>query len=123
MGLSPGGDRVYVAESFTGRLLAWDVASPGKLANPLHTVIEATKGHFDSLATLADGDVAVAAIGGGVCVVAADGSGHRYVEMPDRFVTNIAFGGNDLRTAYLTFSGGGQLVSCTWDQPGLKLAF
>jgi gluconolactonase len=123
VGLSPGGDRVYVAESYTGRLLAWDVASPGTLKSPLPEVVEATKGHFDSLATLADGSIAVAAIGQGVCTVAADGSGHEYVEMPDRFVTNIAFGGDDLRTAYLTFSGSGRLVSCAWDRPGLQLAF
>jgi gluconolactonase len=123
VGLSPGGDRVYVAESFTGRLLAWDVGAPGTLKSPLPEVVEATKGHFDSLATQADGAIAVAAIGGGVCIVAADGSGHTYVEMPDRFVTNIAFGGDDMRTAYLTFSGVGQLVSCAWDTPGLQLAF
>ncbi len=30
---------------------------------------------------------------------------------------------SDMRTAYLTFSGGGRLVSCDWPRPGLKLAF
>ena len=34
VGLSPDGDRVYVAESFTGRLLAWDVTGPGKVRSP-----------------------------------------------------------------------------------------
>jgi gluconolactonase len=123
VGLSPDGDRVYVAESYTGRLLAWDVTSPGTLKSPAQEVVEATKGHFDSLATQADGSVAVAALTHGVCIVADDGSGHEYVDMPDRFVTNIAFGGDDLRTAYLTFSGSGRLVSCAWDRPGLQLAF
>jgi gluconolactonase len=122
VGLSPDGDRLYVGESFTGRLVAWDVESPGKLHSPYPTVVEATRGHFDSLAVEADGAIAVAALPQGVCVVQPDG-GHEYVAMPDRFVTNIAFGGDDLRTAYLTFSGGGRLVSTPWPRPGLRLAF
>jgi len=123
VGLSPGGDRVYVAESFTGRLLAWDVAGPGKVASPAPTIIEATKGHFDSLAVEADGAIVVAALMHGICVVAADGSGHEYVEMPDRFVTNVCFGGDDLRTAYVTLSGTGRLISTPWPRAGLALAF
>ncbi len=31
VGLSPGGDRVYVAESFTGRLWGWDLEAPGRV--------------------------------------------------------------------------------------------
>ena len=122
VGLSPGGDRVYVAESFTGRVLAWDVERAGAVRSPIPTVVEATKGHFDSLAVEANGAVAVAALYAGVCVVQPDG-GHEYVEMPDRFVTNIAFGGDDLTTAYLTFSGGGRLACMSWPRPGLALAF
>jgi gluconolactonase len=64
----------------------------------------------------------VAAIGEGLCVVKPDG-GHEYVEMPDRFTTNICFGGDDLRTAYVTLSGGGRIVACEWPRPGLQLAF
>jgi gluconolactonase len=122
VGLSPAGDRVYVAESFTGRVLAWDVSAPGRVHSPAPTVVEATKGHFDSLAVEADGAIAVAALYLGVCVVQPDG-GHEYVEMPDRFVTNLAFGGDDLRTAYLTFSGGGRLVATPWPRPGTALAY
>ena len=54
------------------------------IANPLGpNVLEATKGHFDSLAVEADGTIVVAAIGHGLCVVQPDGSGHEYVEVPD----------------------------------------
>ncbi len=42
--------------------------------------------------------------------------------MPDLFTTNICFGGPDLRTAYITLSGTGQLVAMPWDGPGLRLA-
>jgi gluconolactonase len=123
VGLSPAGDTVYVAESFTGRLLSWDVTGPGTLANPMATVVEATKGHFDSLAVEESGAVVVAAIAEGLCVVQPDGSGHEYVALPDRFTTNVAFGGDDRRTAYVTLSGSGRLVSLDWPRPGLELAY
>ncbi|MEX2267115.1 MAG: SMP-30/gluconolactonase/LRE family protein [Acidimicrobiia bacterium] len=123
VGLSPAGDRVYVAESYTGRLNAWDVTGPGKVKSPMATVVEATKGHFDSLAVEADGAVVVAAIGEGLCVVQADGTGHENVALPDRFTTNVCFGGGDMRTAYATLSGMGRLVALDWPRPGLKLAF
>ncbi len=122
VGLSPSGDRVYVAESYTGRLNAWDVTGFGKVASPMATVLEATKGHFDSLAVEAGGAVVVAAIGKGLCVVQVDG-GHDYVALPDRFTTNVCFGGDDMRTAYATLSGSGRLVALDWPRPGLKLAY
>ena len=122
VGLSPAGDRVYVAESYTGRLNAWDVTAPGTVSSPMATVVEATKGHFDSLAVEASGAVVVAAIGEGLCVVQPDG-GHEYVALPDRFTTNVCFAGDDLRTAYATLSGAGRLVALDWPRPGLPLAF
>lgn len=122
VGLSPDGDRVYVSESFSGRLLAWDIESVGRVKGGGPEVVEATKGHFDSLAVEANGDIVVAAIGQGLCVVAADGSGHDYVDMPDQFTTNVCFGGNDLKTAYVTLSGSGRLISLPWPRSGLALA-
>ena len=122
VGLSPAGDRVYVAESFTGRLMAWDLTGPGQVASPRGECVVATPGHFDSLAVEADGTVAVAAINDGVCRVHPDGS-HEYIEMPDPFTTNLCFGGDDLRTAFVTLSGGGRLVATDWPAPGLQLNY
>jgi gluconolactonase len=42
---------------------------------------------------------------------------------PDPMVTNICFGGADLKTAYVTMSGTGQLVALDWPEPGLRLAY
>jgi gluconolactonase len=36
-------------------------------------------------------------------------------------VTNVCFGGRDLRTAFATLSMGGTLVSFEWPRPGLAL--
>ncbi len=54
-------------------------------------------------------------------------SGLRFPEgpiaMPDAITTNICFGGDDLRTAYITLSGTGRLVSTPWPRPGLALNY
>ena len=120
VGLSPDGGTVYVAESYTGRLLAWDITGPGQVAQP-HRCVVATPAGFDSLAVEADGTVVVAAITHGLCVVDPSTGEHEFIEMPDPLVTNICFTGNDGRTAYVTMSGTGWLGRTTWPRPGLPL--
>jgi gluconolactonase len=122
VGLSPAGDRVYVAESFTGRLVAWDVESPGVVRDRRGTVVAATKGHFDSLAVQADGAVVAAALSQGLCVIQPDGD-HSYVGLPDPMTTNVCFGGPGRRTAYATLSGTGRLVALDWPTAGLELNY
>jgi gluconolactonase len=41
----------------------------------------------------------------------------------DPFVTNICFGGPDLRQAFITSSGRGKLYQTEWPFPGLRLNF
>jgi gluconolactonase len=130
VGLSPDGDRVYVAETHTGRVWAWDVTGPGQVSsteglNAGGTLLCGMPGAqlFDSLSVDGDGHVCVGTLGeGGITVVAPDGSGYEKIGLPDMLVTNICFGGDDLRTAYVTMSGTGQLASFTWPRPGLALA-
>jgi gluconolactonase len=38
-------------------------------------------------------------------------------------VTNICFGGADMRDAFITMSGEGKLIRMRWPKPGLKLNF
>lgn len=132
IGLSPDGKTLYVAETETARLWAFDVVAPGVLdkapfPSPHGGRLMAGLGgfqRFDSLAVDGAGNVCVATlINGSVSVVAPSGGLIRQIAMPDMFCTNICFGGADLRTAYLTLSGSGRLVSMPWPGPGLKLAF
>jgi gluconolactonase len=123
VGLSPDGSRIYVAETHTGRLLAWDLEAPGVVKGRRPDILVATKGGFDSLAVEADGTIVVAALRKGLCVVSPDGERCEYVDMPDTMTTNLAFGGDDLRTAYVTLSASGALVSTRWPRPGLRLAY
>jgi len=121
IGLSPDGSTLYAAETYTGRLLAWDVSGPGTVEGGSRILVS-TPNHFDSLAVEADGTVVVAAINHGLCSVRPDGT-VEYTSMPDAMTTNIAFGGDDLRTGYVTLSAGGRLAAVEWPRPGLRLAY
>jgi hypothetical protein len=67
---------------------------------------------FDSLAVDSEGHVCVATlITGAVSDIWPDGSRVDQYVLPDMMVTNVCFGGRDLRTAYATLSMGGTLVS------------
>jgi len=45
----------------------------------------------------------------------------RFVESGDVMTTNICFGGPDLRTAYITRSGVGDVAVVSWASEGLAL--
>ena len=133
IGLSPDGDRLYVAETHTGRVWAWPVVGPGEVGRDPASdaphggtlLFDAPEGHlFDSLAVDGDGWVCVATLGqGGITCVAPDGLTAEHLPLPDPLTTNICFGGADGRTAYITSSGRGELLASRWSRPGLRLAF
>jgi gluconolactonase len=133
IGLSPDEKTLYAVETWTGRLWAWDLPSPGKIA-PGDQPFAPGGGHlvvgvpgfqlFDSLAVDSAGNVCIATIiNGGITVVSPDGKNVDHVPLPDPLTTNICFGGPDLKTAYATLSGTGKLVSFPWPRPGLRLNF
>lgn len=129
IGLSPDERVVYVADTALGRLWAFDIAQPGQLAEEQRhqagRVISNAQGanRVDSLAVEADGRVCVATIGdGGITVFELDGT-TTHVKVPDPFVTNLCFGGPDMRDVWVTASGTGKLYKGRWPRPGLKLNF
>jgi gluconolactonase len=131
VGLSPDGRRVYAAETHTGRLWAWELAGPGQLAGTPdeRTLVAGLPGFqlFDSLAVEEGGNVCVATlVNGGISVITPDGDVEHLAvdgELFDPLVTNIAFGGPERRTAWITLSGTGRLVACDWPRPGLQLPY
>ena len=71
----------------------------------------------------AEGWVCVGTLGnGGITAISPDGATVEHVPLADPLVTNVCFGGPDLRTAFVTLSGTGQLVAFEWPRPGLRLA-
>jgi len=133
IGLSPDDCTLYVAESWTGRVWSYDITGPGqirKFDGPMPwergRLLAGMTGYsmLDSLAVDRAGNVCVADIPyGGISVISRDGERIEQHAMPDAFVTNICFGGPELRTAYVTLSSTGQLVSMPWPRGGLPLHF
>ena len=130
IGLSPDGRTLYVAETPTTRLWAFDVVAPGEVALvPGHRgmggrFVYSSSGlaAYDSLAVEACGNIAVATIGtGGITIVSPEGVLVDFVPADDPFTTNICWGGADLTTAFVTLGGTGRLVKREWPRPGLAL--
>ncbi len=129
VGLSPDGKRLYAAETYTCRLVAFDVTTPGKVDDasgpggqgiPLYR--PAGYKFFDSLAVEASGNICVATIGeSGISVISPAGELVEFVATDDLFTTNICFGGADMMDAWITCSSTGRLVKTRWNRPGLRL--
>ena len=129
VGLSPDEKTVYMADTMTARLWAFDLSAPGKIipAGPFAKgrVVATMPNlqYFDSLAVAASGNICVATIlNGGITTITPEGA-HSHIPFPDPFVTNICFGNDGLNEAWVTLSGTGKLVRCRWPEPGLRLNY
>ncbi len=131
--LSPDGQRLYVAETFSAKVRYWDISAPGKLAphNDPFGVGNILYGfqyyeRLDSMAVDALGNVCVATLGTGcISSISPDGKLVSVIPVPepDVMVTNICFGGEDMRTAYITSSGLGILYKTDWYCAGHRLYY
>jgi len=131
VGLSPDGKTLYAAETYTCRLMKFNITEPGKVdgaAGPggpgIPVYRPAGYKFFDSLAMEENGNICVATIGEcGISVISPDGELVEFVQTDDIFTTNICFGGDDMMDAWICLSGTGRLVKTRWSRPGLKLEY
>ncbi|MGE0388331.1 MAG: SMP-30/gluconolactonase/LRE family protein [Gammaproteobacteria bacterium] len=130
VGLSADGRTLYVAETYSGSLWAFDVIAPGVLARGTGTrcggrlLYRDPQVQFDSLAVDAEGFICVATTHrGSVARIAPDGSECTHFDVPGQGVTNVCFAGPDLRTAAITEVSAGVLLAIRWPCPGLPLHF
>ena len=134
IGLSPDGSTLYVAETETARLWSYPVIvdRASSQRQPLALAARRPPGASACRATSASTHWRVEA-GGNICVATLVARRHHRVlagrrtarvpsRLPEGYCTNICFGGPDLRTAYVTLSGYGQLFAARWPRPGLRLA-
>ncbi|MEV8031644.1 SMP-30/gluconolactonase/LRE family protein [Streptomyces sp. NPDC086182] len=136
IGLSPDGTRLYVNETFTARVWWWEITAPGEIkgglsmggsggGNFLYTAPDYT--NFDGLGVEADGNLCVASmVHTGISVVSPEGELVEFVDIHvdnDPGLTNICWGGEGLRTAYMTMASTGQLIKVDWPRPGLALNY
>jgi gluconolactonase len=127
IGVSPDGRLLHV--SMGQNLHAFDIDGPGKLSTRSYPKdgLQAPlwQGSYaDSLKLQADGKVCVCSLlrPGGIGVV--DRAGHtEFLGFPDRWVCNLAFGGGDMRDAWIMLSGLGQIAKVRWPAPGQTPAF
>jgi len=144
IGLSPDGAILYWAETNVRQVQRRHIVSPGELkptpgynirslfytrqVDPDALLIGLPGGHeLDSLALDASGAVCVGTlVDSGISEITPEGAWtlHRLPpSLADGAVTNVCFGGADLRTAFITCSMTGRLVRATWHRRGLALAF
>jgi len=140
VGLSPDGRTVYGALTMSKLVLAFEATSDG-VPTTGHGTIPYRQGRgiltgrvvgslpgrqlFDSMAVEADGTIAQAVVveGSGIARINPATGEYVVISMPDRLCTNIAFGGSDMRTAFVTLSNTNRVARMRWPAPGLRLAF
>ena len=141
IGLTAEEDRLFVAETLCGRVWFWELAGPGVIdPHPRSPhggyLLAGLPGlrMLDSLAVDAEGRACVATlIRGGITVFDPPPGGEvaepdttrnwRHIATDDPMTTNICFGGDQLRTAWVTLSGTGRLARARWPVAGAQLAF
>jgi gluconolactonase len=130
VGLSADETTLFVAETIPRRLWAFSLRAPGEITplpwpSPNGGRLVAglpDNNYLDSLAVDAAGNICVASFNRcGVWTISPDGGSREFLAFDDFYATNIAFGGPDLRTAYVTLSSTGRLVAIDWPRPGLRL--
>lgn len=130
IGLSPDGLTLYWAETHVGRVFQRAITSPGRVEyrNPVDPagLLAGLPGMqlVDSLAVDGAGNVCVGTLlNGGITVIAPAGDVLGHLATGDPLTTNMCFGGPDGRTAYVTLSGTGRVVTLDWAYPGLAPKF
>lgn len=144
VGLSPDGTILYWSQTSTRQLHRRRLSAPGVIVPSVgcntrgvrasgtidrDAVVVGLAGtdELDSLAVEAGGSVCIGTlVDGGVTVVTPEGATEKHTlppEFADRLVTNLAFGGPDMCTAYITLAQTGRLISCPWPRAGLRLAY
>jgi gluconolactonase len=129
--ISPDQRTLYVALTEKRQVMAYEITAPGRLAvgansMPQGRVLASIGGNlaFDSMKVEANGNLLVGTLTAGcISVFSPAGALIEQVYLPDSGVTNLAFGGRDLRTLYVTLTQTGRLVSVPWPRPGAKLHY
>jgi gluconolactonase len=125
VGLAPDGETLYWNITPTAQVMACQLAAPGVVAHAPQQLYRFDTGcMLDSLAIDSAGNVCVAILGAGaIGVITPTGELCEYYATGSSGTTNICFGGADLRTAFVTLGGSGEVVTMRWPRAGLALAW
>lgn len=129
--LAPDRRTLYVVQTFQRQVQALKITGRGQVAHAGgKAVVKGLIGlagfaNCDSMAVEANGDLVIANWLAGTTVVSPAGRLVEQRSFAPYNVTNLAFGGADLRTLYLTANApdGGVLLRARWPRAGLKLLY
>lgn len=116
--ISPDETHLYVNESAQRRVWQYDLSPQGEISNK-RLLIEFPDYGLDGMRCDAQGNLYVTRYGKGVvAVVAPDGQVLREIALHGKNCSNIAFGGPDGRTCYVTLQDAGNVETFRVDVPG-----
>ena len=115
--LSPDGRTLYVGESGTGQV--WSYAIDGTQLTSARLLKTFEADTIDGLRTDVDGRLLIARIlRGSIAVLSPDGRLQREIALQGKEPTNLAFGGADGKTVFVTQRQGGYIESFRTDREG-----
>lgn len=132
IGLSPDGLTLYVSLTLERIILSFAIIGEGVVAS---SAIAALPGKvvcsfpgrimLDSMAIDERGHICVATMADRSSIASIDPETGEFfhVDTSDFITTNIAFGGPDMRDAYITLGSSGRLIKTRWPVAGLPLAY
>ncbi|WFC41132.1 SMP-30/gluconolactonase/LRE family protein [Pseudoxanthomonas sp. SE1] len=116
--VGPKGDVLYVNESVQRRVWAYDLDGSGEISGKRLLVAFPDHG-LDGMRTDVRGNLYIARYGAGtVAVVSPQGEVLREVKLKGQKPTNVAFGGPDGRTVFVTLQDRGAIEAFRADYPG-----
>jgi sugar lactone lactonase YvrE len=115
--LSPDGKTLYVGESGSGQIWAYEVS--GNELNNARLVKAFDRDTIDGVRTDVGGKLLIARIlKGSIAVLNPDGKVQREIALKGREPSNLAFGGKDGKTIFVTQRQGGSIESFRTDEEG-----
>ena len=120
--VSPEEDILYVNESVQRKVWAYDLSPEGEISNK-RLLLQFDDFGMDGMRCDAEGNLYITRHGKGtVAKVSPAGEVIREIQLTGKLPSNIAFGGDDGRTAYITLQDRGCLEAFRVDQPGRSWA-
>ena len=116
--VSPDNKRLYVNESVQRKVWVYDLSKKGEIRNK-RLLIEFPDFGMDGMRCDTKGNLYIARYGKGVvAIVSPEGKVLREVPLTGKKPTNVAFGGKDGRTVYVTLQDQGNIESFRSDTAG-----
>ncbi len=116
--VAPNEKTLYVSESRQRNIFAFDITADHTLTNK-RLFISFDASGIDGMRCDMDGNLYATRIGGGiVAVISPNGQVLRNVQLKGKSCSNIAFGGPDGRTCYVTMADRGNIETFRNDPPG-----